>query len=361
MKGPKDAAERRDFIWKKDSNAWHLDRGEQIRKKYGDKIAQLEGPDPTSLIYFALASLSHWLVAVAVGSWFSDRYWTAALLGWWLGGFWAVSAGLAMHECAHQLVFRGRWPAFAAGVIGQLPLFVPAYKVFQFYHLPHHSYVTIEPEEANKKEAALDPNRKPLYDLDLPTEFEARLFSGNCLTRALFLFLQVFMYAFRPMIVSPKPLYLEDVIGFVTQALYIWSATQVGGTASFIYLLASAWLGSGLHVSAIHFVAEHYLVTAETAHTSDASKCLDTFSYYGPINYVLWNGGYHVEHHDFPRVPWRHLPRLRELAPEFYDPLPHHTSYVAVMLRFIFDHEGLWQRVKRTEADNARAEAKAHK
>lgn len=313
------------------------------------------------MIYFALASLSHWVIAVLVGNYFGYNYWVVALIGWWLGGFWAVSAGLAMHECAHQLVFKGRWPSFAAGVIGQLPLFVPAFKVFQFYHLPHHSYVTIEPDEKNKKEAFLDPNKKPIYDLDLPTRLEAWLFSGNCLTRALFLFLQVFMYAFRPMIVSPKPLYLEDILGFFSQFLYIWSATVYGGIPAFIYLLASAWLGSGMHVSAIHFVAEHYLLTPETSQTNDPAVTYDTFSYYGPINYVLWNGGYHVEHHDFPRVGWRNLPRIREIAPEFYDSIPYHTSYVEVMFRFIFNHPGLWQRVKRTEADNARAEAKAHK
>jgi len=169
------------------------------------------------------------------------------------------------------------------------------------------------------------------------------------------------MYAFRPMIVSRKPLYLEDAIGLVTQTLYIWSAIHFGGTPAFIYLMASAWLGSGLHVSAIHFVAEHYLLTKDTAHTNDPAKALDTFSYYGPINYVLWNGGYHVEHHDFPRVGWRNLPRLREIAPEFYESLPHHTSYLTVMFRFIFNHPGLWQRVKRTESDNAKAEAKSHK
>jgi len=28
---------------------------------------------------------------------------------------------------------------------------------------------------------------------------------------------------------------------------------------------------------------------------------------------------YHVEHHDFPEVPWRRLPALRAAAPEFYD------------------------------------------
>lgn len=110
------------------------------------------------------------------------------MLGWILGGFWACGAGLAMHEAAHQLVFRGRWPSFAAGLVGQMPLFLPAFKAFQHYHLPHHSYVTIEPtEELTKEVQSRDDNKRPVYDLDLPTEWEAWLFSSNPIARMFFL------------------------------------------------------------------------------------------------------------------------------------------------------------------------------
>ena len=117
-----------------------------------------------------------------------------------------------------------------------------------------------------------DPNKRPIYDLDLPTEFEAWLFSSNPLTRVMFLFLQVFLYSIRPMILSPKPLVIEDYIGFITQAMFVGSATYFGGFGSFLYLICSAILGSGLHVSAIHFVAEHYLLTPETAYTNEATQ-----------------------------------------------------------------------------------------
>lgn len=61
-----------------------------------------------------------------------------------------------------------------------------------------------------------DPNKRPIYDLDLPTEFEAWLFSSNPLTRTLFLFMQVVLYAVRPMALSPKPIMTEDIIGIIT-------------------------------------------------------------------------------------------------------------------------------------------------
>jgi sphingolipid 4-desaturase/C4-monooxygenase len=130
MKAIKSVFERKDFIWKDDQALWHERRAEEMRKKYGPQIKALEGHDPSSIFIFMVASLSHWIVAVSIASYLGERYGLIALVGWWVGGYWAVAAGLAMHECAHQLVFRGRWPAFAAGIIGQMPLFVPAYKSF---------------------------------------------------------------------------------------------------------------------------------------------------------------------------------------------------------------------------------------
>lgn len=103
-----------------------------------------------------------------------------------------------------------------------------------------------------------------------------------------------------------------------------------------IYLLCAAVLGQGFHIAAIHFLAEHYMLTPKMAKVTDPNEALDTFSYYGPFNSILYNGGYHVEHHDLPLIPYRNLPKIREIAPEFYETLPYHTSYLTVMLTFIF-------------------------
>jgi len=36
-------------------------------------------------------------------------------------------------------------------------------------------------------------------------------------------------------------------------------------------------------------------------------------------------------------VPWMDLPKLRRIAPEFYRDLPAHTSWTALVIRFIRD------------------------
>ena len=43
-----------------------------------------------------------------------------------------------------------------------------------------------------------------------------------------------------------------------------------------------------------------------------------TRSRYGPINWLLFNTGYHNEHHTFPNVAWSRLPELKRQAPEVF-------------------------------------------
>lgn len=127
------------------------------------------------------------------------------------------------------------------------------------------------------------------------------------------------------------------------------------GTNALAYFVISSFLAGSIHPCAAHFIAEHYVFekTAPKGPTSEAAKSVpipETYSYYGPLNILTYNVGYHNEHHDFPAVPWTKLPKLYEVARDFYDPLPCHKSWPMVIWNFILDKEvGLWCRVKRAE------------
>jgi hypothetical protein len=72
-----------------------------MRKKYKEKISALEGYDPWTLLDFIVMSGSHYCLALFFATYFAESYLAIFFIGWFLGGFWACSAGLAIHEASH--------------------------------------------------------------------------------------------------------------------------------------------------------------------------------------------------------------------------------------------------------------------
>jgi sphingolipid delta-4 desaturase len=118
--------------------------------------------------------------------------------------------------------------------------------------------------------------------------------------------------------------------------LWLW------GPRALTYLAASFFFSVGLHPLGARWIQEHYL-------TDDPQE---TYSYYGPLNRVAMNVGYHNEHHDFPSIPWNRLPRVKQAAPEYYDGLVHHRSWSGLLVRFLFDGDlTLFSRMVRPHRD----------
>src|SRR5207248_9471977 len=105
-------------------------------------------------------------------------------------------------------------------------------------------------------------------------------------------------------------------------AIVVWM-----GAEPLKYLAMSAVLAVGLHPLGARWIQEHYVFTAGQ----------ETYSYYGPLNRVSFNVGYHNEHHDLLTVPWSRLPQVRRTAPAFYDDLQAHRSWTALLIAFLLD------------------------
>ena len=101
------------------------------------------------------------------------------------------------------------------------------------------------------------------------------------------------------------------------------------GWSGLLYLLLSMFFAGSLHPTAGHFISEHYVF----------EEGQETYSYYGPLNKITFNVGYHNEHHDFPTIPGSRLPKLKKMAPEFYDNLHSHDSWVGVIYGFLFNKD----------------------
>ena len=190
-----------------------------------------------------------------------------------------------------------------------LPLVVPMAITLEKYHADHHRFLG---------EAAVDA--------DVPVRFETRFFH-HPLTKLVWLILHPTLYAARPLFKNSKPLSLWEVVNALCQVLFDAFVLHVFGVKALVYLLSGTVFGLSLHPLTSRYFSEHYFLAGRGP----------TQSYYGPLNWVLFNTGYHNEHHDFPYVPYSRLPEVKRLAPEFYDHLPHHTSWIKVMWDFLFD------------------------
>lgn len=309
---------RSDFYWDDHNDEPHASRRKQILAKY-PQMKQLFGNDSREAVQIVLMVAMQLFMCYMV----KDISWKEIIvLSYVVGGTINHSLSLALHECAHNLVFgvtrpvANRMIAFFAN----LPLGVPAAITFKKFHLDHHKYQGDEQ-----------------MDTDLPTRIEAILFSTK-LGKLFFCFMQPFFYGFRPALVLPKEVLQLELVNWAIQITFDATIFYLFGIKALCYFWFGTVLGLGLHPIAGHFIAEHYVFVKE----------IETYSYYGPLNLITFNVGYHNEHHDFPNIPGYRLPEVKKMAPEFYDNLPCHNSWIKVLYDFITCSEmGPYSRIKR--------------
>lgn len=251
------------------------------------------------------------------------------LTAYFIGATCISNLFLAIHEFCHNLGFKKPIYNRLFSVVANLPVGIPYSASFGPYHLLHHKHMG-----------------EPDFDTDLPTKLEAIVLS-NVLGKAFFATFQLFFYALRPVFLVQLPLTWVHYLNILVQVAVDYLLVKQWGWQSYYYLLLSAFLSGSLHPIAGHFIAEHYLLDPPKI-KSPGVQYPETFSYYGWLNFFVYNAGYHSEHHDFPYMAWSKLPQLHSMAKDFYDPLPYHKSWFGVLFTFVFSTKvTLWNRVKR--------------
>lgn len=308
---------RTDFEWSYTEEP-HASRRKMILAKY-PQIKKLFGYDPR----FKWVATSMVLTQFVLMYLMKDQSWKMIfLMAYFVGGVINHSLELACHEIAHNLAFGHARPMANRlfGFFCNLPIGLPMSVSFKKYHLEHHRYQGDE-----------------VIDTDLPTLLEAKLFC-NTFGKLIWVFLQPLFYIFRPLVTNPKPPVKLEIVNAIIQLIFNTLVVYFLGWKIMVYLVAGSLLAMGLHPVAGHFISEHYMF----------AKGFETYSYYGPLNWITFNVGYHNEHHDFPAVPGRYLPEVKRIAPEFYDTIPQHTSWTKVLYDFITDPAiGPYARIKR--------------
>lgn len=162
-------------------------------------------------------------------------------------------------------------------------------------------------------------------DPDLPHRWEGEFFN-TAPKKFLFLCLQFALYTLRPLFGQPLPLTNWEIAQWIFQLSMDGLFWYFVSFKALAYLFLSSCLGASFHPLIGHLIAEHY----------EWVPGQETYSYYGWMNSLTYNAGYHNEHHDFPRIAGSRLPELKAIAPEYYDSLAS-VSWVGVVWRFIWD------------------------
>jgi sphingolipid delta-4 desaturase len=288
----------------------HAARGRRILAAHPE-LRALAGPRALSAVWIVALVAAQIALAVALGPqswhiWLPLAYVAGATID---HALWAL-----IHECAHNLIFTSRLGNRAAALAANVPLVFPAAMSFCKYHLLHHRHMG-EME----------------LDADLAGPNEALAVGRSAVLKTLWLAAFVLVVGtLRPHRLTRVPFVDRwTTINLLMQAATVAAIVLVFGWAPLKYLVAASILAIGLHPFGARWIQEHYVFAAGQ----------ETYSYYGPLNRVSFNVGYHNEHHDLVTVPWSQLPRIRAGAPEFYDTLRSHGSWTGLLVEFLRDRD----------------------
>jgi sphingolipid delta-4 desaturase len=287
---------------------YHQSRKREIMAKYGPQIVQLQGPNSTSAYYIVVLVALSFSLAIYFNN---ASWWLIVPASFFIGAFIHHALYVQIHECTHNLVFRTRFSNKLMGLICDLPLVFPSSMAFRKYHMYHHRHLGHE---------ELDP--------DVPPQWEAQLIGNTSWRKALWIILYFISQATRPAkmkSVTVMNFWMFFNIIFVL-LINLAILTFIGPKALGFLFLSTAF-ALGLHPLGGRWIQEHFVTQVGQ----------ETYSYYGPLNKLCFNMGYHNEHHDFMNVAWNNLPKLKALAPEFYNNLKSYQSWIGVISNFIFN------------------------
>lgn len=326
-------AERKDnFFWTYTEEP-HRTRRQAIIQAHKE-VLQLCGPEPLTVPLVVLVVSLQVAVAYALRN-TPFLSWTFFLTAYVVGATANQNLFLAIHEISHNLAFKTPWKNRFFAIFANLPIGIPYSAGFRQYHLTHHKSLGVDG-----------------VDTDLPTSLEA-VFLDSVAGKAFFCTCQILFYAVRPMMIYKIPFNYIHYCNIAAQVSFDLIVLKTIGGNGLAYFILSSFLAGSLHPCAAHFISEHYVFeksSLKEGKMPDNLPVPETFSYYGPLNVLTYNVGYHNEHHDFPAIPWTRLPKLHAIASEFYEPLPCHKSWPYVIWQFIMDGEvSMWCRVKRAE------------
>jgi sphingolipid delta-4 desaturase len=309
------------------SEPYHSRRARDILTAHPD-VRGLFGPNPWSAAWLASLVLLQLALQIALAG---CPIWIQLLIAYVFGAFVIHALWTLVHECSHDLVFHNKLLNRWAAIFANLPILLPSTVSYAIYHHKHHAKFSYY-----------------RHDTDVPSAWERWLLHGGVFRRLLWAALLPLLFQGvrrTRILASGRPrswerfLIPNAVVQWAFVAAWLAASYWFLGQFAIWYLLGSAYFSNALHPLVGRWIQEHYVVR-EGQETND---------YYGALNAVAFNIGYHNEHHDFPAVSWNRLPALRRIAAEAYEPLFAYKSWTALFFQFVFDHNFLAYRLARRD------------
>lgn len=321
---------RTSFQWSDDVQP-HKQRTKAIIKEHPE-IRELIGRNPYTLLIILLCVAVQLVMAWVLKD---VAWWWGIIAAYFIGAFACHTLHVCIHECSHNLLFKNRTLNIISSMIANLPMIFPSAVSFTKYHLKHHAYQGVEE-----------------LDADMPYRWEAKLISNSTIGKAFWLLFYAVFQSIRP--ARLKEIKLIDtwtIINLAVQVIFTAAVIWLLGAKALIFLVLSLVFSVGLHPLGARWIQEHFLTHGNHQETK---------SYYGPLNSVNLNVGFHNEHHDFPSVPWNKLPRLKKIADGHYENLGYHRSYTRLLFQFLFNKDlSVYSRTARSNRGRKGADVKA--
>ncbi len=314
----------------------HLQMRRQIVRAHPE-VHRLLGPDARAVPMAFVILLIHWAMVYAVSH---TNVALAFLAAFFVGQVCIHAAGSLVHETAHLLVVREPRRKLAFDLLLEVITTSFARQLtYQHEHISsHHPHLGDYERDYEHEDACRFAARSrlrahhPRFQRALTAaELAVHLLPGGFVVSD-WLLLPFYRRASPQAVKDGKRHIGASSASRGERALFIGVSLAVncGLLAAFGFL---GWL---YHVWSLSLFLGKCGVTnlgqSLAEHPGD-DAANPTRSTYWWGNRILFNTGYHNEHHTFPNIAWRRLPDLRALAPEAFD-LAGGRSY----FRCWFDH-----------------------
>ena len=316
----------------------------------------LAGPEWRGALALPVLLTIHWGAAWAVAQ---TNLVVCFLVAFCFGQFVLHSAGALLHETAHRLVFRRPWAklAFDLGLEVILASFAKQL-TYQYEHVSsHHPYLgnyerDYEHEDvcryqARRAHGAKHPRRQRYV---LLVELLVHL-----LPLGFVLADEIFPRFYRWASGQGAKDVKRDIGATKPLAAERWLFIAVSLAANAALFFAFGWLAWLYHIWCLSIFIGKCGVTnlGQSLSEHDGDDAVNpTKSVYWWGNRILFNTGYHNEHHTFPNVAWSRLPALRALAPESFHSISE-KSYVRLWWEHVRNDFSPSRRNPYIERDNS--------